>query len=259
MSELPKIALKRLRAGASTAKARTGPGSFQGSEHPDANLFSAFAEQSLTNAEREQVLMHLSHCTECREVAALLPPAEAEGSVVRQVTPERHWNLWPVLRWGSLIAALGVVTVVVGLHSNLWRGNRETAVARPPAASAGNIPEPLQAYAPAPSPGPESRDKAAPEEAEKEKAALQKRSEEMAFKDQLGTPAKKEVSRMATSQVPAGLHIENAPGEGMSRRESLGIEQSLHRRFSRRPLLPPLRRHQQARRPRRLLLPQRLP
>jgi hypothetical protein len=222
MSELPKIALKRLRAGASTAKAGTGPGAFQGSEHPDANLLAAFAEQSLSGTERGKVLEHLGHCTECREVAALLLPADAEGAVVRQATPERHWNLWPVLRWGSLIAALGVVTVVVGLHSNLWRGSRESTVSRPPAGSDGKISEPLQAYAPAPSPVNVPRDKAAAEEGEQEKAALQKRSEEMASRDHLGTPAKKEVSRMATSQAPAGLHIENATGAGISRRESLG-------------------------------------
>jgi len=35
-------------------------------EHPDANLLSAFAEHSLTDAERAQVLDHLSRCAECR-------------------------------------------------------------------------------------------------------------------------------------------------------------------------------------------------
>jgi hypothetical protein len=223
MSELPKIALKRLKAAAPPAQATgSGTGPFQGSQHPDANLLSAFAEQSLTNPERELVLEHVSHCAECREVTALMLPAETEGAVLPQVAPERRWNLWPALRWGSLVAALGVVTIVVGLHSNRWRSNREAGVTAPPAASAAKAPEPLQAYAPAPSALPESRDKTAPEKVEKEKDALRRRSEEMDSRNQLELPAKKEVSKMTASRPPADLRLDNAPVASISRHQSLG-------------------------------------
>ncbi len=59
MEQLPKIVTQRLQA---TAKA--GP-------HLDPNLLTALAEQSLTERERVQVLEHMAHCADCREIVAL--------------------------------------------------------------------------------------------------------------------------------------------------------------------------------------------
>jgi len=65
-------------------------------EHPDANLLSAFAEHSLTEPERMQVLDHLSRCAECREVAALALPAVEEkqlapAAVRETIGTSRSW------------------------------------------------------------------------------------------------------------------------------------------------------------------------
>jgi hypothetical protein len=69
MSEVPKIVYGRLQATRQQQEllART---------HPDADRLSAFAEQSLSPIEREDMLGHLSLCGDCREVVALALPPE---------------------------------------------------------------------------------------------------------------------------------------------------------------------------------------
>src|ERR1700691_6281016 len=73
MSEVPKIVYDRLRAAqlrqAFPDDATPKPA------HPDADLLTAFAEQSLTATERDGVLAHLALCDDCREVASLALPA----------------------------------------------------------------------------------------------------------------------------------------------------------------------------------------
>jgi hypothetical protein len=96
MQNVPKIVRDRLQAAKPAAS------------HPDADLLTAFAEQSLPSAERALVFDHLARCGDCREVVALaLPPSETLQTVA---TPARTaWLTWPVLRWG--FAAAGVVVV----------------------------------------------------------------------------------------------------------------------------------------------------
>jgi hypothetical protein len=62
MERLPKIVQQRLQATAP-------PG-----VHPDPDLLTAFAEKSLTERERVQVLQHLGQCADCRQVVALAMP-----------------------------------------------------------------------------------------------------------------------------------------------------------------------------------------
>jgi hypothetical protein len=67
MSELPKFVVDHLRNAQPIG------------EHPDADLLTAFAEQSLGERERTSVLLHLSTCPDCREMTTLVmgrEPAE---------------------------------------------------------------------------------------------------------------------------------------------------------------------------------------
>jgi hypothetical protein len=102
MQNVPKIVRERL-------KAATPP-----AHHPDANVLTAFAEQSLGEDERGLVLDHLARCGDCRDIVALALPASEETAAPARV-PASGWLTWPALRWGlvaagvAAIAALGVV------------------------------------------------------------------------------------------------------------------------------------------------------
>src|SRR6266852_3728799 len=99
MSDVPKIVHDRLRASA------------PGGAHPDADVLTAFAEQALSGAEREDLVRHLSRCVDCREAVALsIPPMEAVAppKADRESVPAaavatggglRAWFAWPNLRW----------------------------------------------------------------------------------------------------------------------------------------------------------------
>jgi hypothetical protein len=102
MERLPKIVTQRLRA---TAK----PG-----VHPDPDLLTAFAEKSLGQHERSQVLQHLAQCGDCRSVIALALP-EAEQAFATAPL-KSTWISWPVLRWGALAACVVVVSAAVTLR-----------------------------------------------------------------------------------------------------------------------------------------------
>jgi hypothetical protein len=102
MPDVPKTVIERMRAAVPVAT------------HPDADLLTAFAEQSLPVPERTTVLQHLARCSECREVVALaLPPTEA---VTAAATPPARsgWLTWPALRWG-LVAAGVVIIASLGI------------------------------------------------------------------------------------------------------------------------------------------------
>ncbi len=102
MQDVPKIVRERLKVATPAVN------------HPDADVLTAFSEQSLPDLERDIVLEHLARCGECREVVALaLPDTEAVQTVLRPA-PGR-WLAWPALRWGFvsagiiLVASLAVV------------------------------------------------------------------------------------------------------------------------------------------------------
>lgn len=101
MGELPKIVKSRL------AQQRSA----DHTEHPDANLLSAFAEQTLLDRERMAVSAHLAQCADCRESLALAGMAQPVAEPAA-AAPKRHWFLeW---RWvGAAAAACCVIAVVL--------------------------------------------------------------------------------------------------------------------------------------------------
>jgi len=108
MSELPKIAQARLRAQSVAA-------------HPDADVLTAFCEQSLSEGERQPVLAHLAACADCREVVALaLPPVAATARAHSVINPGTvglagwSWSGW--MRWASAAACVVVVIAAVMIY-----------------------------------------------------------------------------------------------------------------------------------------------
>jgi hypothetical protein len=102
MQNVPKIVGQRLKA------------AIPASNHPDANVLTAFAERSLAEGERAVVLEHLGRCSDCRDIVALALPATEPVQAI--ASPSRSgWLTWPSLRWRLAtagivaIAALGVV------------------------------------------------------------------------------------------------------------------------------------------------------
>jgi hypothetical protein len=100
MQEISKIVLERLQK-QSAAEV-----------HPDANLLTAFAERGLAENERAQVVEHLAHCGDCRDVIALALPALEEMGANAAVAARRKWFSWPTLRWGLVAAGVAAVASV---------------------------------------------------------------------------------------------------------------------------------------------------
>jgi hypothetical protein len=104
MQDVPKFVLKRLRQTTPTTES-----------HPDVDLLTAFAEQSLVGRERLLVMEHLASCADCRDVVSLaLPVSEMAPEVVSADIGWRGWRWfsWPVLRWGALAAGILAVASV---------------------------------------------------------------------------------------------------------------------------------------------------
>jgi len=95
--------------------------------HPDPNLISAFAEDSLPSNARAQILEHIAQCGDCREVVFLSSPDQAATLPAPVVTPS-SWLTWPVLHWGAAVAAVVVVVGAVTLH----RPSGRNSVLAPP-------------------------------------------------------------------------------------------------------------------------------
>ncbi|HZZ15642.1 MAG TPA: YCF48-related protein [Candidatus Sulfotelmatobacter sp.] len=137
MQNLPKIVHARLQRAADEI-------------HPDADLLTAFAEQSLGKSERGQVMEHLACCGDCRDVVALaLPaidnagPASSSNSNVRSGSLIPAWLTWPALRWGVVAAGIVLVTSV-GLLQYKERTQQSAALIPGPAQHEEKIIAPLQ-------------------------------------------------------------------------------------------------------------------
>src|SRR5512142_1884235 len=102
MAELPEIVRQRMAQQA-------------GADHPDPDLLTAFAEGSLPQRERFQVLTHLGACATCREVVSLALP-EALAPQPAPAPAPSGWLRWPVLRWGAVAAAVVIVAAAVILR-----------------------------------------------------------------------------------------------------------------------------------------------
>lgn len=116
MQDVPKIVMKRLQ---DTAGAQA---------HPDADLLTAFAEQSLVESERVRVMEHLARCSDCRELVALaaLPASEATAVTPSVGTSLIAWFRRPVLRWGVALAGI-LAMASVGIVQYRQRQKSETA------------------------------------------------------------------------------------------------------------------------------------
>lgn len=113
MAELPETARQKLKHWVA------GP-------HPDANLLSAFAENSLSARERGPLVEHLAACASCREVVALAAPQDISAAIAP--APGKTVRQWAMLRWGT---AAAILVVMVGV---VWLGRSKRTVAPEPAA-----------------------------------------------------------------------------------------------------------------------------
>lgn len=109
MENVPKIVSQRLTVTPTAA------------DHPDANGLTAFAERSLSEAERNKVLQHLARCVDCREIVSLALPAieEVQAPVVLS---QRGW---PALRWGLALAG---IVVIASFGAVLYQRNRHESM-----------------------------------------------------------------------------------------------------------------------------------
>jgi Photosynthesis system II assembly factor YCF48/Putative zinc-finger len=109
MPDVPQFVLKRLKETVPVA-----------GWHPDADLLTAFAEQSLAGDERGRVMEHLAVCGDCRDVVALaLPETEIVDATASVPAPRIGWLSWPALRWGAMAAGiLAVISVGIVEYSH---------------------------------------------------------------------------------------------------------------------------------------------
>lgn len=145
MTEVPKIVHHRLRAAELGRQAEQA--------HPEADVLTAFAEQALSQADREGVLGHLALCTDCRDLVSLAlpasefaatPAAAATGETESEATHEpvalkarRSWFAWADfsssdlrlsnlrfsnLRWAALAAGVAVALFV--MHAGLGNSGK---------------------------------------------------------------------------------------------------------------------------------------
>jgi Photosynthesis system II assembly factor YCF48/Putative zinc-finger len=128
MHDVPQFVLKRLQEKQPAADS-----------HPDADLLTAFAEQSLAGDERARVMEHLTRCGDCRDVVAIALPAteietERAGKVVALPISARPagigWLRWPALRWGALAAGI-LMVAWLGVLEYAHRSGNSVASNRP--------------------------------------------------------------------------------------------------------------------------------
>ena len=91
--------------------------------HPDAEILTSFVEQSVSDAEREQVLAHMGVCSRCREVVFLAQKAAGEKAPAPiAVAPEsrqsisRGWFTGWRWAWVPVAALAGFVGFAVVQH-----------------------------------------------------------------------------------------------------------------------------------------------
>ena len=116
MQNVPKIVAKRLHSPATES-------------HPDADLLTAFAEKSLTGAERDQVVEHLARCGNCREVVSLALPPQVELQPLAEHSV--NWLRWTLLRgsasrWAAVAAGVVLIASIGTLQYRRQQG-RELA------------------------------------------------------------------------------------------------------------------------------------
>ena len=117
MQNLPKVVAKRLQSPPAES-------------HPDADLLTAFAEQSLTGVERDHVVEHLARCGDCREVVSLALPPQVESQPLTDGSV--NWFRGTLLRgsalrWAAVAAGVVLIASIGTLQFRRQQG-RELAV-----------------------------------------------------------------------------------------------------------------------------------
>lgn len=118
--------------------------------HPSPDLLNAYAERALSEAEKQQVTLHLASCSECREVlflagaaaeelepalslaaakqdrmaAATIGQGEGQGSAVLQRRPKQPKMWW---KWAMPLAAVVIVGAAVLVERDRMAGRFEPA------------------------------------------------------------------------------------------------------------------------------------
>ncbi len=188
-------------------------------EHPDADLLTAFAEGALADRERQSVIAHLAACGPCREVLALITPAE--GPPLPGPAPRRSWLAMPAVRWATAAVTAVIVLAAVMLYRSetrtVMRSDKEIiapvaqAPAKPAAESAASIPDQQKEAEAAPAEPPRERRQvgAAPTLHVRQPEALSKLKEmPEAKKDQLAEyKAAPPPSAVAKSAAPPAANV----------------------------------------------------
>jgi hypothetical protein len=125
MSELPKSVREQL------ARAQVPANS-----HPDADLLTAYGENSLGATERQRVSEHVAACAECREVLFLAQPELEQAQVVAKPAPLRRFG-W--MAWASVAAVIVVVGSAVVIQQE-----RVKNIEQPITVGSDTKPEPIQ-------------------------------------------------------------------------------------------------------------------
>jgi hypothetical protein len=140
MQNVPQSVVKRLRETRPAAES-----------HPDADLLTAFVEQSLAGSERAVLMEHLAVCGDCRDVVALALPETATEVIALPASAgiRGGWLTWPSLRWAALAAGILVVTwagVLQFAHRGADRNLASNVMLKDaaPAATAANGPSSRQ-------------------------------------------------------------------------------------------------------------------
>ena len=95
--------------------------------HPDADVLSAFLENSLPRAQRKQVLAHLSNCQDCREVLYLSLPESDKAQTV--LTLHRDRTRLFRLRWATVIAGVGIAAAILTARYQLLNTRNQPSMA----------------------------------------------------------------------------------------------------------------------------------
>jgi hypothetical protein len=113
--------------------------------HPEADMLTAYVEQALPAAERDQIVRHLADCADCREVAALSLPMQPELQQARTLpSGGRKWLLG--LRWAGLAATVVIVAALA--IKQPWRtGSNQFVGSNAPSGS--SQPQPVPPTTPA--------------------------------------------------------------------------------------------------------------
>ncbi len=163
--------------------------------HPDADILTAFSEQLLPAAERQQVVTHLAGCAGCRDIVALSRPELAVPEAQPVFTPAAV-PLWrrlfkPAFAFGGTVAVMAVAAVLVLQH--------------PHPASTGQQSNQEAKVIPAPAPAaPEQQNSASQPVAGNPSDAIQPQAPQSFAGNQPGLTVNKARADIATSHIAAG-------------------------------------------------------